>query len=738
MQRNALRALALLLLAGPACQCGPAPGIDGGFDAARPDVAWSDGAPPDRPRPDLQRLDRPLTDIGPQTDTAILDAARSDAAAPDAAAEDAPPVDATATDAIARDTWAVDARDPLAPVAPTDVRAFSGAAIRVTFAPATGASSYRAYVSLAAAGPYRLAAAETAATAIEVRGLALGLVHFFIVRAVNTHGESADSTVASARTMDGIAFLRGMLSGQVRRNSQPVVGARVRLYREVDHGELLAESFSDGSGAFQLIAPTGLYHGLIAGDDLDLDGNAFEPGVDAIGVYQPAGSGFGGAALEVGADVDRGGIAIDLDVAAPDRTIAGSVTVGAGWPSGQVVVEAFDPQSQLRPYRQVLTTAGAFTLSVPAGQYEVQAFLDVDNSGEQEVNEPRDRVPLVVDVTTGDATGQVVEIAAAGVISGVLGGANGWRVSATDERWQVAAVYSVAAPAGITFSVPVPAGSNYTVRAFNDLDGNGVRSFYDADDDGRRSSDEEWAEPGLPARLAIAAGSSGIDFSVDRTIHVTGQVTPAGVWRLVGRDGSGDDVMVGVSTAAGTFDLLAAADQVYYLSAFADLDGDERRTLGHEPLLLYGAAVDTSGGDITGCDIVSRVVRGSISGDRGDPGNGIVETVVVQQVVMGVGGGMFCAAAEFDNFARPGSDGSFAVAVGAVGSGSGTLAWADCQPSCTGVTVSRYLDYGADYVHSREGCGIPQPLTYPATPSSPMTPALVLDTSAGDVSDVNF
>lgn len=734
MQLSRIPALLLVLLPWAACQCGPAPGLDSGFDAARRDAGWW----PDTSWPDVPPLDRPATDTGPQTDAALLDAAPPDATGPDGFAPDAAVEDIPPSDGPIVDTPGVDQGVPLAPPAPTEVAAFSGAAIRLTFAAAPRATSYRAYVAFNAGGPYALAAAETTATAIEVRGLAIGPVHFFVVRAVNGSGESPDSVEVSAQALDGVSFLRGTLSGVVRRDSLPVVGARVRLYREIDHGTLLAEASSDGSGAFQLIAPTGLYRGLIAGDDLDLDGNAFETGVDAVGVFLPMASGLGGAALEVRADADSGGIAIDLAVAAPDRTISGSVSVGDGWPSGHLVVEAFDPQSRLRPYRQVLSQPGAFALDVPAGSYQVQAFLDVDNNGEQEVNEPRDRVAQQVDVTAGDATGQDLAIAAATLISGVLTGGEGWRVSAEDERSQLAAVYSVAAPAGLTYQVPVPAESSYTVRAFDDRDGNGVRSWYDADGDGQRSSDEEWAEPGLPARAAIAAGSGDVDFVVDRTVEISGQVTPAGSWRVVARTAAGDDVAVGASDSSGAFTLTAAAGRTYYVYAFADSDGDERRTLGREPLLLYGAPVDTSAGNVAGCHIVGREVRGSISGDRGDPGSGIVETVVVQQVVAGVGGGLFCAASEFNNYARPGSGGSFALTVGAIGSGGGSLAWTDCAPDCTGVTVSRYLDYGADYVHAHEGCGIPQPYTYPASPASPTAPALVLDTSAGDVSDVNF
>ena len=66
------------------------------------------------------------------------------------------------------------------------------------------------------------------------------------------------------------------------------------------------------------------------------------------------------------------------------------------------------------------------------------------------------------------------------------------------------------------------------------------------------------------------------------------------------------------------------------------------------------------------------------------------------------------------------------------------MTWSSCAPTCTGVTLSRYLDFGGDYIHQAEGCTLPAPLSYPATESNAEAEALVLDSSAGDLSALSF
>ncbi len=60
-----------------------------------------------------------------------------------------------------------------------------------------------------------------------------------------------------------------------------------------------------------------------------------------------------------------------------------------------------------------------------------------------------------------------------------------------------------------------------------------------------------------------------------------------------------------------------------------------------------------------------------------------------------------------------------------------------CGMSCTGTTVTRFVDYDGNYVHFEEGCGIPEPITYPNQVHMGGD-VEYLDTSSGNVSGIDF
>ena len=86
-----------------------------------------------------------------------------------------------------------------APVAPTGLSAMPGdAQVSLTWTASTGAASYSLKRSTADGGPYT-PAAVVGTTACTYGGLANGTNYYFVVSAVNSGGESADSAQTSAR-----------------------------------------------------------------------------------------------------------------------------------------------------------------------------------------------------------------------------------------------------------------------------------------------------------------------------------------------------------------------------------------------------------------------------------------------------------------------------------------------------------------------------------------------------------
>ncbi len=96
---------------------------------------------------------------------------------------------------------------PLA--APADLIASGGSSSRIhlSWSPVDGADSYAVKRATVSGGPYALLASDVEVAGYNDAAVVEGVTYYYIVSAVSTHGESLDSTEASAR--------RGILSGLV-------------------------------------------------------------------------------------------------------------------------------------------------------------------------------------------------------------------------------------------------------------------------------------------------------------------------------------------------------------------------------------------------------------------------------------------------------------------------------------------------------------------------------------------
>jgi hypothetical protein len=86
-----------------------------------------------------------------------------------------------------------------APAAPTGLAATAGKKkVTLTWSAAAGANSYKVKRSLTNGGPYSTIATNVTATTYTNGGLTTGTTYYYVVSAVNTGGESANSNQASA------------------------------------------------------------------------------------------------------------------------------------------------------------------------------------------------------------------------------------------------------------------------------------------------------------------------------------------------------------------------------------------------------------------------------------------------------------------------------------------------------------------------------------------------------------
>jgi fibronectin type 3 domain-containing protein len=93
-----------------------------------------------------------------------------------------------------------------APAAPTNLTATAGnAQVRLSWSASGGASSYRIKRSTTNGGPYSNIATNTTSLAYTNTGLVNGTTYYYVVSAVNTNGESANSSQVSATPATGSA-----------------------------------------------------------------------------------------------------------------------------------------------------------------------------------------------------------------------------------------------------------------------------------------------------------------------------------------------------------------------------------------------------------------------------------------------------------------------------------------------------------------------------------------------------
>jgi len=94
------------------------------------------------------------------------------------------------------------------PDAPTGVQAsaLSSSQIKIQYNPVSGVTGYKLYYSLSLTGAFTLAT-TTASTSYTHTGLDAGTEYFYKVTAYNANGESAFSTVASAKTLKRVAYI---------------------------------------------------------------------------------------------------------------------------------------------------------------------------------------------------------------------------------------------------------------------------------------------------------------------------------------------------------------------------------------------------------------------------------------------------------------------------------------------------------------------------------------------------
>ena len=751
-------ALALALSPG-ACNCAPSPPIaDTGFaDASvRRDGARFDAPLADQSRGDVRYLDATVADHS-NTDQGTPDASverdsqvENDGPNPsDAGPDSGEALDsAVLSDATLADLEPVDLGPadlgPFGevPEAPQNPRSFAGAKVRLRCDPAARAQSYRAYHAYSPDGPFVSIGPDSASPELFVSGLDYGLTHFFVLRAVNNVGVSAPSQVVSALPHDAVSTLRATIHGRVTRAGEPVADAMVRLYSAVDHGLVLGEAHCDAQGLYNLTAPSGFYRGLIAGfDELPQDGNAFELGYDSVGVRLfDSVSGPGFLDLRPGADLDS--MDLELGFTFLSQQASGHVDIGVGWPLADVWVEAYQPGSPLRGLRVRTDSSGHFDLFAANDSYSLRAFLDVDGDGEQGVNEP-DSAVLVIDLSDGDQDLIDLAIPALATIQGHLSDSDPasrgqWSLNAVDNL--SGAVYQRALSREQDYSLQVSAGRSYTVQLYHDQDGSGQRSFFDRDRDGLHSDPQElFSETGLAARSDVNAGETQVDFSLGPWVQIHGQISPAmQPWQVCARSVDGNQLFCGASEPDGQYLLEVEGPDSYLVYAYQDRDGDARPTPGLEPLVLHGAVLDLSQGDPGSVDITARQVEGQLVAPRSaQPSQR--EMIVVQQLVQGLGGGALCATPlAFNNALSVDDQGRFATLVGAVGSGGGSSTLADCAPDCSGVVLHRAWDLRHNYDVSMTDCERLGVLTYPATPDSPNSPSLVLDSSAGDLLGIAF
>ncbi len=121
---------------------------------------------------------------------------------------------------------------PAVPSAPAGVMATAGnAQVSLSWTASSGATSYHVKRATVAGGPYTQVAAPAATNDTDT-GLANGTAYFYVVSALNSAGESANSAEVSATPVLPVPAIPTGLDGCRRRHTnEPVVDGQRRRYQ---------------------------------------------------------------------------------------------------------------------------------------------------------------------------------------------------------------------------------------------------------------------------------------------------------------------------------------------------------------------------------------------------------------------------------------------------------------------------------------------------------------------------
>jgi fibronectin type III domain protein len=312
---------------------------------------------------------------------------------------------------------------------------------------------------------------NSAATNRVVDGLTNDVLHQFLVRKAGASGKQGPAIGIFKMFPSGDSSNRfGTITGKVMNSaSQLVEGAKVVVRDSKRPGNTLAFAFTDEAGKYELFLPEGNYAALsmVAGYDSNNDGDYFSPGTDPVNAWDFDFTVYNG--------LYQRNFNFYLKQQGETRNISGQIIVGSGWDSAPVLVRAIE--AQRGDFYQVLVAPNSdgqeYLLEVPAGNYRIEAGLDLNADGIIGIDEPRGLVNPYVDVTyqgSGTAnvaieavatvTGTVTLIGAAAAFEGYIA------YAISDQNIFVGETNTVGNATAL--SVDVLAGEQYEIGIFND------------------------------------------------------------------------------------------------------------------------------------------------------------------------------------------------------------------------------------------------------------------------------
>ncbi|MCW3795253.1 glycoside hydrolase family 6 protein [Paenibacillus sp. LS1] len=132
-----------------------------------------------------------------------------------------------------------------APAAPTALTATAGnAQVSLTWAASAGATSYNVKRALSASGPFTTVAANVSGTSYTNTALTNGTTYHYVVSAVNTAGQSANSAVASA-TPQSVVVPTSDLVLQYRAGDTNALDSQIKPYFNIKNLGSTAVNLSD-------------------------------------------------------------------------------------------------------------------------------------------------------------------------------------------------------------------------------------------------------------------------------------------------------------------------------------------------------------------------------------------------------------------------------------------------------------------------------------------------------------